>query len=111
MAEEALLGAGLFFIAAAAAEAGVEFIVGNRIQQGDRLQFVPTGAVAFFLDHAALIDAVLHAGDLEVGADGLHEFIAVDQGFREVMPGVDVEQGEGQAGRVEGLPGQPGHHD
>jgi hypothetical protein len=39
--EDALLGAGLVFIATGTAEGGVEAVLGEGVQQGDRLQTVP----------------------------------------------------------------------
>ncbi len=75
------------------------------------MEFVAAGAVAFFFDDAAGCDAVFYAGDDEAGTEEVYEFVAVFDGFREVVPGVYMEEGEGHAGGVEGLAGEPCHDD
>ena len=109
--EEALLGAGFFLVAAAAAEAGVVLVLLDGVEQGDGLQFVAGGVGAFFLDDAAGVDGFLDGADDEAGADEFHEFIAVGHGFREIVAGIDVDEREGHARRPEGLAGEPGHDD
>ena len=58
-----------------------------------------------------MVDAVLHQRDLQIRPNRLHELIPVNEGLREIVPGVHMKQRERQAGRVESLPGQPGHDD
>ena len=71
-AEDALLGAGPLLVAPPAAEDGVVLAGGDRVQQRDGLEWV-AGAVRS-LPEPAVVDVVLHRGDLERGAvevDGL----------------------------------------
>jgi hypothetical protein len=93
--EEALFGAGFFFVAAGAAQGGVYFEFGQGVEQGDGLQAVAAGVGAGLFDGAPLVDAVLHVADDEAGAEFFHQGIAVGEGFGEVMAGVYVQEGKG----------------
>jgi hypothetical protein len=57
------------------------------------------------------IVAAGHARDDEAGSDEADEVVAVGDGFGEVVAGVDVEEGEGHASRVEGFASEPCHDD
>jgi hypothetical protein len=59
--EDALLGAGLLLVAAAAAEDGVEAEFLDGVEQRHRLQRVARAVGA--LAHASVVDVVLHGGD------------------------------------------------
>jgi len=69
MAEEALLGAGFLFIATTTAEAGVELMLFNGVEQGDGLQLVAAGGVAVLFLHTAFVDGLLHETHHKVRAD------------------------------------------
>ena len=56
--------------------------------------------------HPALVDGVLHLGDEEAGALGLDLRVPVVEHLGEVVPGVHVEDGEGDPPRLERLGGQ-----
>ncbi len=60
--EDALLGPGTLLVAAGAAERGVEAVLVDRVEQGRRLQPVARRARPRLLDHAPLVDRLLHAG-------------------------------------------------
>ena len=109
--EEAFLRSGLLFIATTTTEAGVELMLLDGVEQGDGLQLVAGGVVAFFFLHAAFVDGFLHEANDEIGTDFLHKPVTVFHGLREVVAGIDVEELEGQTGGIKGLPSEPGHHD
>jgi len=109
--KKAFLGARLFFIAARAADGSVKLQLGDSVQQGDRLQHVAAGMRSRFLDSPALVDRVLNVAHDQLGVHLPDEPVAEGQGFREVVPCVDVKQGERDATRPECPPRQVDHHD
>jgi hypothetical protein len=111
VAEDALLGAGALFVAAAAADAGVELVLFDAVEQRRRLQAVARGARALFLDHAALADRLFDAGHDQALAELLDAPVAVLDRLGEVVSGVDVDDRERKARRAEGLLGEAQEHD
>ena len=107
-AEDPLLRAGSLLIAPPAAEDGVMPAGGDRIQQRQSLEWV-AGAVRS-LPEPAVIDVVLHSGDLDRGAVEVDGLIAKLQHFRKVVPGVHMQQLERDGSRPERLRRQM-HHD
>jgi hypothetical protein len=111
VAEEPLLGAGLFLVAPRAAHGRVHLQLAQRIQQGDGLQGVAAGVGARFLDRAPLVDGVLHVPHDQLGPGLARQPVAELDGLGKVVARVDVQQRKGEAGRRERLLGQLHHHD
>ena len=63
------------------------------------------------LDHPAAVDRLLDRGHHQLGVELGHTAVPELEDLGEVVAGVDVHDREGQAGRPEGLLGQPEHHD
>ena len=98
--EDALLGAGALLVAAGAAERGLEAVLLDRVEQGDGLEPVARGARTRLLHHAAVVDRLLHGGHDQVGADLLHDPVAVLDDLREVLARVHVHDRERKPGRA-----------
>ncbi len=109
-AEDAFLGAALLFVAARAAEGGVEAMVVQRLLQALRLPDVGVQrrAVVEGVDAARLGLGVLPHQQLhpQFGGHALAQRIHV----AELPGGVHVQQREGRRRRVEGLLRQAQHH-
>ena len=95
-AEHSLLGAGLFLVAARAAEHGVEAMLVDAAQQGRGLQAVTRGAWSGLLDDGTRVDVVLHTADFQPQVVAADRLVAESDDLVEVVPGVDVHDGEGQ---------------
>src|SRR6478735_2984842 len=108
-ADDALLGAGLLLVAAAAAEDAVETVVVDGVEQRQRLERV-AGAVGA-LTQSAVVDVVLHARDDEAQTETLDRLVAVGDHLGEVVAGVDVQHREGDRRRPERLRRQVQHDD
>ena len=76
------------------------------VEQRHRLQPVATGTRTDLFDHSTLVDRLLHAGDDQPHAARLDELVAVLDHLGEVVPGVDMHDGEGQPGGGEGEQGK-----
>ena len=63
------------------------------------------------ISNHAFVDGFLHRTHNQGRAQLLDEVVAVLDGFGEVVPGVDMQQGERDFGRIEGLVGQIGQDD
>jgi hypothetical protein len=109
--EEAFFGAGFFFIAASATEAGIVLMFFDGIEEGDGLKFVAGSVRTFFFDNPAGIDGVLNETNDELGTEEFYEFIAVDHGLLKVVTGIDMNQWEGRTCGPEGFFCEPCHHD
>ncbi len=107
-AEHALLGPGLLLVAPAAAEDRVEPVGLDRVEQRNGLQRVACAVGA--LSQPTVVDVVLHPGHDQPDAQALDGGVAVLEHLREVVTGVDVQQGERQWRRCEGLERQVHHH-
>src|SRR5258708_1267429 len=59
----ALLGASLLLVASCAAQAGIEPVLMDGVEQSPRLQAVPGRARSLLLDHQAVVDALLDVDD------------------------------------------------
>ena len=103
--EDSLLGPCLVLVAACATEGGVEPVRIDRIEQRGRLQAIARRARARVSD-PTLIDGVLHARHNQSGTFGLDLCVPVFEDLGEVVPGVHVEDGEGDLSRLERLGGQ-----
>jgi hypothetical protein len=100
-AEDALLGTGLVFVAAAAAERGIEAVFRKCVEQRDRLQPVAAGARPDVFHYATLVDGLLHAGNHQPHAPVAHQLVAVFDDLGEVVAGVHVHHRKRQACRRE----------
>ena len=108
-ADDPLLGAGLLLVAPAAAEDAVEAVPGDGVEQRLGLQRV-AGAVGP-LAQPAVVDPVLHRGDLEAQPEPLDGGVAVGEHLGEVVAGVDVQHRERDRGRPERLRRDVQHDD
>ena len=109
--QHALLGARALLVAAGAAEAGVEPVLGDRVQQRHGLQAVARGPRAGLLAHAALVDRLLHGADEQRQADLRHQPVAELDHLGEVVARVHVQQRERHLARRERLLREPHEHD
>ena len=106
-----LLGPRPLLVAPRAAEAGVEAVRLDRVEQRRRLQPVARGPRPPLLDHAPRVDRLLDRGDEQPLAELGDPPVAELDDLREVVPGVDVQQREREAPGPERLLGQPQQHD
>ena len=83
----------------------------DRVEQRRGLQLVAAGEPAGLLDDPARVDRVLHRGDDEPDTELGDPPVAEVDGLGEVVPGVDVHDGERDLRRPERLLGQPQHDD
>ena len=102
-------GSGTFFVAAGTTEHGVEFILGNGVEQGHGLQRVAAGSRARRILHAAGVDRGLHRTHNELHVEFGHGTITKLNDFREVVPRIDMHHGEGHPGWGKGPNGQVQH--
>ena len=107
--DDPLLGAGLLLVAPAAAEDAVEPVLGDGVEQRQRLERV-AGAVGA-LAQPAVVDVVLHARDDEPQPEPLDGLVAVGDHLGEVVAGVDVQHRERDRRRPEGLGREVEHDD
>src|SRR5207248_675077 len=110
-AEDALLRTGALLVAARAAERGVEPVLGDRVEQRDRLEPVARGARAGLLHHAALANRLLNRRDHQPLAEALDQLVAELDHLGEVVARVHMHQRERELGRPERLLGQPHEHE
>ena len=108
---DALLGPRLLLVAAAAAEHGVELVLDDGVEQRRGLQAVAAGARTLLLDHAAVVDALLHGGHDELHAELGDAAVAELDDLGEVVAGVDVHHRERDAAGPEGLLREAEHDD
>ena len=101
--EETFLRARLFLIAPRAAEAGVELVLLDGVEQRGDLQAVAAWVRAGFLPGPAGLNLRLHAADNQLRTDLLGQAIAEHNRLAEVVPGVHVHQRERQLGRPKSL--------
>ena len=109
MGKEAFLRASLFFVATTTAERNVGLELRERVEERDRLQPVAARVRPLFLLHPTGVDRILHQSHVEYRTRLLDQYIAEFERLREVVTGVDVDEGERDPGRREGLPGQVDH--
>ena len=106
---DALLGAGLLFIAPRAAEGRVEVVVAQRIEQRLRLQ---QSAAALGVQRDGIRargDGRLIAPDQQLRAHRARHLIAEGEHLGEFEAGVHVQQGKRNRRGIEGLLRQPQH--
>ena len=108
--ENALFGAGFFLVAAGTANAGVEFVFFDSVEQRGGLQRVTTCVEARFLFHAASVNRFLHRPHNQFGAQPFHQRVAVFKRFHEVVPRVDMDKRERQFCRIKRLVSQVSNH-
>src|SRR6185312_1769204 len=92
--EHALLRTRPLLVAPRTAERGVEPVLADRVEQGDRLQRVARRAWPGLLDNAALADRLLDRCDDQPLADLLDPAVAELDRLGEVVAGVDVHHRE-----------------
>ena len=85
-------------------------MLGNGVEQRDRLQPVAARTRAEVFHHAPFIDALLHRCHLEAHAPAGNEFVAVLVHLGKVVAGIDMQYREGQACRGEGQYGEVQQH-
>lgn len=102
--EDALLGTGLFLVAAGATDQGVEAELVDGFHQGDRLVHVARFA-GVGQAHGAALHGVFHAAHDQFGAKFAGALVAEVGYLREVVPGVDHQQRVGDPAPAEGLLG------
>ncbi len=102
-----LLGARALLVAARTADRGVEAVLDHRVEERRRLELVPRRARAALLDDAALLDRRLDARHDQTFAELGHASITELDCLGEIVPRVDVHQGEREATRTERLLGEP----
>jgi hypothetical protein len=107
--KDALLGAGLFLVAAGAADQRVKAEFINRFQQRDRLVHVAALA-RVGQAHGAALHRVFNAAHDQLGAQLLGAAVAEIGHFLEVVAGVDHQQRVGDAARAKGLFGALEQH-
>ena len=107
--QHALLGPSLVLVAPGTAEGGVEPVGIDRVKQRGRLEAIAR-RVGARVGHPALIDGVLDLRHEQPCSLGLHLGVPVGEHLGEVVAGVHVEHGEGEAARPEGLGGQVQQH-
>ncbi len=112
--EDALLGAGLLFVAAGAAHQRVELVLADGFQQRHGLGRV--ARIGFLAQaHGAALDRVLDMAHHQARAQLSHALVAEGDHFRIVVAGVDMHQRERQldlaVAQAEGLQRQVQHHD
>ena len=110
MREKTLLGTGLFLVTAGATDTGIKLVLFYSIQQSGGLQAIATGIITLLLLHAPLVNTLLHGADHQPGIQLFHQGIAIVQRLLEIVPCVDMQQGERNLGRIEGLVCQIGNH-
>src|SRR4029077_2563472 len=86
--EHALLRPRALLVAASAAERGVEAVLGDRVEQRDRLQPVARGAGTRLVDHPATPDRLLDGRHDQALADFGHPPVAELDRLREVVAGI-----------------------
>ena len=110
MGEHALLRPGLLLVASSPAEHGVEAVLGDRLEQGGRLQPVARRPRTL-LDDAPGGDGVGNRRDDEADAELGDPPVAELERLGEVVAGVDVHHRKGKAGGTESLLGETEQHD
>ena len=108
--EEPLLRPGLFLVPPRPADARVEGVFLDGAQQRRGLQAVAACVDPGLFLHQPVVDGLLDAADEEANPKPLHERVPERQGFREVVPRVDVHQGHRDPRRREGFRRQVRHH-
>ncbi len=109
-AQDAFLGAGLFLVAAGAADAGVEAEFLDGFEQRHRLVLVARFAFVLEDDRAAGHRVLDRAHDQALAQFG-GALVAEGDDFLVVVAGVDVQQREGELAGAEGLFGEAQHAD
>ena len=109
VAEDALFGAGFFFVAARAANQGIKAELFNGFEQRDRLVYVAAFA-RVRQAHGAARHRVFDAAHDQLGAEFLGAKVAEVGHFREVVAGVDHQQRVGDAANAKGFFGALEHH-
>ena len=107
--EHPLFGPGLVLVPPGAADAGVESVRIDGVEQRGGLEAVSHAAVAGIY-HPTGVDRVLHGGDQQPLAQLLDATIAEVDDFGEVVAGVDMHDREREVSGPERLFGQPEQH-
>src|SRR5579875_43281 len=106
--EDSLLGPRFFFVAATAAEDGVEPVGGNGVEQRHGLQRVSRSVRPF--PQLSGVNVVLNAHDDELKAEPRDQSVAKVEDLREIVSGVHVHDREGNGRRPEGFQRKVKHH-
>lgn len=89
-AEDSLLGARTLLVAAPATQHRVELVVGDGLEQRNRLQGIADSVRA--LGQTAVGQVILDVRDHQAQVVALDDLVAEGQHLGEVVPGVDVQQ-------------------
>ena len=109
VAEDALFGAGFFFVAAGTTNERVELEFFNRFQQGDRLVHI-AAFTGVGQAHSAARHGVFHTAHDQLGTQFFGAQVAEIGHFMEVMAGVDHQQRVGDVANAKGFFGALQHH-
>ena len=109
--KKALLRTCLFFVSSCPSNARVELVAFDGVDEGGGLQAVSACVGARLLLDFARIDGRLHTAHDQTRPQAFDEVVAKGNGLREVVSGVDVDEGHGDAARREGFGREMGHHD
>ena len=110
VAEEAFLGTSFLFVASCSTHAGVVLAFFDGIEERSGLQSVAARLRSGLFPHASGVDGGLDAAHHKLHPEPLRERVTEFKGLREIVPGVDVHQRHGDAGRGECLRRQMRHH-
>ena len=109
--KEAFLGACLFLVASRPADARVELVFLDGVDERRRLEAVAARVGARFLLHLAGVDGRLDATYDEASAEAFDEVVTELDRLGKVVSRVDVHQWHRDASWGEGLGREVGHHD
>ena len=109
VAEDALLGAGFFLVAAGTADQGVEAEFLNRLQQRHRLMHIAAFS-RMRQAHGAALHGIFHAAHNQLCSELLRTQIAEGRHFGEVVAGIDHQQRVGNAAHAKGFFRALEHH-
>ncbi len=110
-AVDPLLGSGLLLVAAGAAEQGVKPVVLDGVEQHSGLEPIAGGPGTGLLHRLSGVDGVLDRGHHQPEPVSFHHAVPELDDLGEVVPGVDVHDGERHPSRGEGPDGQMEHDD
>ncbi len=104
--EDALFGAGTFFVAAGATDGGVELTVAETIEEGGGFEGAATALGAPVEGVGAFVEGGAVGVDDEIEAKFGGVAVAELDHFLELVAGIDVEEREGDGAGKEGLLGE-----
>ena len=110
-AQNSLLGPGALLVATGAAECGIEAARLERVEQRAGLKAITGPCGAADLLHPPAVDGFLDGSDDELVAVLAEAAVAELDDLREIVPGIHVQNREGQRRGAKGLLRKPKQHD